>query len=636
MPDPSLLYSVFHLNLCYSSIEEAQRSDVIERCYWPLLRLARDNQVPIGIEASGFTLETIFDLDPSWISALRKLIMAHKCELVGSGYAQLIGPLVPAPVNAANQRLGFEIYQELLSTRPAIALVSEQAYSAGLVDHYLDAGYGAIMMDWDNPARSHPEWPRTHGARPQRALGCSGRTIPIVWSHSLGFQRFQRFAHGDSNLSAFIDYLARNLGESDGPTAFPVYTNDVEIFDFRPGRHKAEPTLGKDSEWQRIAGLYAALGDNSRYQLVLPGSAIDLVDETASSLSLESLEYPLPLKKQDKYSIARWAVTGRDDATINSKCWQIYETLRADRNASEDQWQELCFLWSSDFRTHISDSRWSGYQEKLNTAYDRSNQIAPDTGTSALECRREDRWLDVQSGDLELRLDCARGGAIEFLRWSDGPASIGTLRHGFFTDITLGADWYSGHVVFEPPGRPKTADLSPAEPQIDNNRITFSVDTDMGPVTKTFQVDDRSLTIDYKLDWPDLPLGTLRLGFVTLDPRTFDQQSLWIETENGGASERFDLTGTNPDHGAPASPLVSSRSGLGMTGGSLRIGDDKTKITISVDQTFGAPLALLTYTEVDGTFFMRIAFSLREIDDTVKPGNETTQSPIRFRLSLSA
>ena len=46
------LFTIFHLNLAYSSIEEAQRPEVVRRCYWPLLRLA-ERGVPIGIEATG-------------------------------------------------------------------------------------------------------------------------------------------------------------------------------------------------------------------------------------------------------------------------------------------------------------------------------------------------------------------------------------------------------------------------------------------------------------------------------------------------------------------------------------------------------------------------------------------------------
>ncbi|MCH8021392.1 glycoside hydrolase family 57, partial [candidate division KSB1 bacterium] len=50
------LYTFFHLNLAYSSIEEEQRREVVKCCYWPLLRLARRFNLPFGIEASGYTL----------------------------------------------------------------------------------------------------------------------------------------------------------------------------------------------------------------------------------------------------------------------------------------------------------------------------------------------------------------------------------------------------------------------------------------------------------------------------------------------------------------------------------------------------------------------------------------------------
>ncbi|MEE8481244.1 MAG: hypothetical protein V3T59_08400 [Desulfobacterales bacterium] len=47
------LYSIFHLNIAYSSIEEEQRPELIRCCYWPLLRLARKYDLPFGIEATG-------------------------------------------------------------------------------------------------------------------------------------------------------------------------------------------------------------------------------------------------------------------------------------------------------------------------------------------------------------------------------------------------------------------------------------------------------------------------------------------------------------------------------------------------------------------------------------------------------
>jgi len=61
------VFAFFHLNLAFSSIEEARRAEVITRCYWPLLRLA-ERHPHIGIEVSGYTLEEIARHDPAWIA----------------------------------------------------------------------------------------------------------------------------------------------------------------------------------------------------------------------------------------------------------------------------------------------------------------------------------------------------------------------------------------------------------------------------------------------------------------------------------------------------------------------------------------------------------------------------------------
>jgi len=114
---------------------------------------ARRHAWSIGIEATGYTLEEIETRDPAWIRRLRDLIQAGKAELIGSGYAQLIGPLVPAKLVAANLKIGNDVYRHLLGVSPRVALVNEQAYSGGLVGHYLDAGYEALLMDWDNRPR---------------------------------------------------------------------------------------------------------------------------------------------------------------------------------------------------------------------------------------------------------------------------------------------------------------------------------------------------------------------------------------------------------------------------------------------------------------------------------------------------
>ena len=123
----------------YSSIEENDRKTVIERCYWPLLNLA-EKGCKLGIELTGLTLEFIKSVDPVWIEKLKKMLDEYKVELIGSGYSQIIGPLVPAEVNDWNQRLGLDVYREILGITPKIALI---VFSVGI--WYSDANISLIM-----------------------------------------------------------------------------------------------------------------------------------------------------------------------------------------------------------------------------------------------------------------------------------------------------------------------------------------------------------------------------------------------------------------------------------------------------------------------------------------------------------
>ena len=164
-------------------------------------------------------------------------------------------------------------YERLLNLRPRLALVNEQAYSAGLVRHYLDAGYVGIVMEWDNAAAAHPQWSGVLRYAPQRALGTAGECIPLVWNQSIAFQKFQRYAHGEYELDEYLDAIRARRG--DGPRAWSLYGNDAEIFDFRPGRYHTEAALGSASEWARIERLYAALAREPGIELILPGAVLD-------------------------------------------------------------------------------------------------------------------------------------------------------------------------------------------------------------------------------------------------------------------------------------------------------------------------------------------------------------------------
>lgn len=628
------LFSLFHLNLAFSSIEEEQRGAVIERCYWPLLRLA-ERHGPIGIEATGFTLEEIAARDPSWIAKARALIADGKVELIGSGYAQIIAPLVPARVTEENLRTGHEIYQRLLGTKPHLALVNEQAYSGGLVGLYLDAGYRALLMDWDNPSAHHPQWPRAARYRAERALGSDGRSIALLWTNTVAFQKLQRLAHGDIEMDAYLDYLRGQRGPE--PRTLCFYAGDGEIFDFRPGRYRTEEKLSDESEWQKLEQAYAAIADEPGFALVAPSSALTAAKR--QPLRLESAACPIPVKKQRKYNLSRWAVTGRDDIAVNAACQRIHDGMAGSNDAD---WKELCALWASDFRTHITEKRWTAFRARLDAAEKRWSKQTP----AAVLPKGEPvtaRHIDIRTPSLTARLDRRRGLALSQLTFAPhARPSLGHLPHGHFDDIHVQADWYTGDCVFEGPGEHKITDLENCDARVwtqDGDTFAFArIDTPKGPIEKTmrFVGGAPSVEFDVAFDWTDWGRGSLRLGHFTLLPDAFDWSKLSLTTHNGGkTSETFALAGHDVDHGAPVSFLVSASHGLGMTEGWAEIGDEKTHLRIEIDRATAPLMGLLTHRRIGGSLFCQFVLSALELDDTRKP-SPYQGGPRRFRFSVNA
>jgi hypothetical protein len=631
------LFALFHLNLAFSSIEEAQRGDVIARCYWPLLQLA-ETHGPIAIEATGFTLEEIAARDPSWIAKARELLAAGRIELIGAGYSQMIGPLVPARVTEANLAIGNAVYERLLGVKPGIALVNEQAYSGGLVGLYLDAGYRALAMDWDNPGTAHPDWAPETRYLPQRALGADGRSIGLVWTNTVAFQKMQRFVHRDIEIDTYLDYVRGHRAA--GQRALCVYASDAEIFDFRPGRYKTEEkNIG--GEWMRMAEAFARLGEE--FELVLPSTVLGLRDATQAgqTLRLETAASPIPVKKQRKYNLARWAVTGRDDLAVNAACERIYRGMAA-KNAAAADWKELCYLWASDFRTHITDTRWAAFGERLRAAEaawsDAPVAPMPAPQGETIEARR----IDVETPGVRARLDRRRGLALESIQFAGhAKPALGGLPHGHFNDIALQADWYTGDCVFEAPGEHKITDLEWCEAhswRAENGDVFVHgrIETAKGPIDKTlrFAAGEPRIDFDLTFHWADWGKGSLRLGHITLLGDAFDASWLSLTTQNGGrAVERFALAGQTIEHGAPVSFLVSSSQGLGLTEGWAEIGDDATRVRIEVDRATAPLLGLLSHRVSGGELFCQLILSAAELDDTRKPC-AFTPGPRRVRFSL--
>jgi hypothetical protein len=609
----------------FSSIEEESREEVIQKCYWPIFELA-DSGVPIAIEAPAITLEIINKLDFEWITKLSSYIEKNKIEFIGSGYSQIIGPLVPGKVNEWNQKLGLIKYKQLLNAKPECALINEMAYSKGVVEHYIDNDYKAIIMEWNNPRYVNPDWKNEFRYHYQNVTDLKNRKIPLIWSDSIAFQQFQRYVHGENNLHEYIVYIKSHIGQSN--RFLSLYSNDIEIFDFRPGRYKSEEKTNNYSEWDRIIKLFEYLKNEDWCNLIFPSEVLNNPDNgfNTNKINLETSSQPIPVKKQEKYNINRWALTGRDDSKINSKCYKIFLSYIKTNNVNIDDWKRLCYFWSSDFRTHITLKRWNSYYKTLDIESKKSKKINDTKHNSisdVIKFSNDEKNLVLESKDYNIKLNFNKGLAIEslcFKSLSKKPI-LGTLKHGYFDDISLGADFYSGHLVIERLGKGKVTNLSPIKPIIDNqsNSITIENDIEGFYFKEKFIFDNNKIKLEKYIKSDKLQKIILKPYHFTFNPKIWDIETLFLQTNCGSKSlEIFFLKGQNISHSNIYSSLISSRHGFGHTEGRVIIGDKNKLITFECDMSKSALIPSIIYKEINESFFFRLEYSAQEIDETLK------------------
>jgi len=632
---------LFHLNLNYSSIEVADRPELVSRCYGPLLGLCeRLPWLVMAVEASAHTLEGIEELDPDWIQRLRRLVREGRVEFVGSGDTQLIGPLVPASVNRWNQRLGVETYERLLDHRPRSALVNEMAWSQGIIDAYLDAGYETLLMEWNNPRRSHPEWQEEWRHSLVWSESPAGRRIALSWIDAVAFQKFQRAVVGDLAAEEYVDWVAGHAVPAvQGARHLFLYASDAEVFDFRPGRFGAEPSLpaAAPSEWERIEELLVALFQRGVIFTTPERLRADPAFRPEHSLRLVSAADPVPVKKQPKYNVTRWALTGWDDVGLNQRCFARASELDR-RGGAPEEWRALCRCWASDLRTHLTETRWRELEPELESLGAGLRVAAEEARTLEVGSvqRRGDRLL-VETDDVLLELNLRRGLAIHFLRFpsvSQGPL-VGTLPHGYFDDIDWAADFYSGNTVIEMPAERRVTDLERVEPRVERHpdrvEVVARVETALGTLVKRVDVYADSVELSYGLSGlGERPLGSLRTGILTLCPESFGPE-LALTCASGGDPERLPV-GDACDHGRSVSALISAGGALGASDGKLSLDDGRISLELCWPMSEAAALPLFTCQSIEGKRFLRIAFSLGEVDETHRRG-----APLYdFRVSVRA
>ena len=377
------LYGIFHGNLSFSYIPKDLYGQIIDRCYWPLLEIIQKHNVPFGLELPAYTLQMINRIDPEWVRTLSDLWSKDYCQFIGSGYIQSIMPLIPYEANLKNLRYGNEVYQDLLGRTPNMAFVNEQVFSKGLPEIYKAAGYDSIVVNWDSalPLQDDPELVY----KPCRVkLNASEDDMPIIWHYTTAYRHLQNYIEQKSDLLDYTSWLNSNIPQS-GDRTLAFYSSDWEVFDFKPWDSYPEgfpsPYHG---EMNRLSELIDLIIQRDDIEFISPNAAVQLfsdrpvIDPTSSS-------NPLPYKKQDQHGMLRWAVGGRDSVRFNSQCYELYnklisaETIIAqspvqtglDAAQTSDLWRELCYLWSSDFRTFTTEEKYVEFRNRMGSALNR-------------------------------------------------------------------------------------------------------------------------------------------------------------------------------------------------------------------------------------------------------------------------
>ena len=151
--------------------------------------------------------------------------------------------------------------------------------------------------------------------------------------------------------------------------------------------------------------------------------------------------------------------------------------------------------------------------------------------------------------------------------------------------------------------------------------VSTVIHTALGDVNKLWIIDDanREIRLRYQFKWPEPVIGSLRLGYATLNPIAFGEGYLVYQSHNGGRDlETFAMTG-EIDHGSPLSFLLSANHAIGMTNGIVMIGDADKQIQLRIDKTDQALLGMITHQAVSEKKLTRMYLSALEHDDTSKP-----------------
>jgi hypothetical protein len=620
------LYSIFHLNTAFSSIERSQIPTIIKNCYWPLLEISEDTNVKISIEATASSLLDINGIDKKWIKKLKKLILAGKCEFLGSGLKQIISPLIPYEVNNYNLKRGNEIYKELLGFIPNICFVNEQAISSSMIDLYHSNGYDSVIIDWNNFLKANPYIKNKVKYQVCSIKDNKKNTINVIWNNSVNFQKFQRYIYDEINLNELTNEI-ENLKNKKNIN-YCLYGSDAEVFNFRPKRFFSERKIELD-EWNRINNLFIHLSKSKKIEFSL---IKDLTREKKCMLlkDITNAENPILVKKQDKYNVTRWALTGRDDLKLNTYCWNLFYKIKDIKN--KKKWDKLCNFWSSDYRTHLTEKKWIELKNKIGKTYKSVKKRYVYDKYLSKEIHTSEYFF--KNKNIEIIFNVRKGFAIESYKnfKVSSKKLFGSVSQGYLNSIDYDVDYFSGHFTHES-DTIKHTDLNFNNKSflVNKNKLLIRIKNNKINYTKIIELKNNELHLELFIK--KIKSGVTRIFYITLDPKNFSYNSLFYACKNGSKRvEKFFLKNSkNFNHGNRVSALISANTCLGATDNKFYLGDKEKCLEISIDRKFSCIYPMVQFFKNKKKYLFRVYFSAGETDDTLKIVNKNIEAKIKIK-----
>ncbi len=603
-------YLIFHHNLMFSSIPTKHYDFIIENIYSKLLDICEDN-TKLAFEFNGYTLQTINSISKKYIERLKYLIKQNKCQIIGSSYTQAAFPLIPAKVNHANLKIGLEIYNEILGVVPDTCLLNEQIYSKSVASLIKKAGYKNIIFDFPNAFIDIPPLTSCEKREPVKH-----NDLGIIWGDSVLTQKFQKAVWQDIDFDDYFNYLKKQ-----GQSNIPLYCGDAEVFEYIPGSLNFSK---KGQDFENLKALIEKI-KQLEVEIILPNQLT--IKEDIEDFEIATAKFPIKTKKQPKYNITRWAVTGRDSMKMNTQCYSLYGKIKNKKN--NELMKTLCFLWASDFRTNTTDEKYLTFRNKMGAALEKvqnaKKKSVKNISGDSYKITEKGRYFTIETGNILLTLIKNKGLAIKKLHFKKkhSCSCIGTIEQGYFENIEFGADFFSMHtIVVSKEGRQIT-DLSSKVTDlkvfVDERGVVVTHSSPMNlqnfSIIKEYVLSDK-LEVNIKFYFLDLYPTSIRTGIITFLPEFLNNKSFCYSTYNGGFElEEFNVENQTIKHNSPVNALVSATSCLGDSEGLINFQCNKQSLTIKTSKDKCYTVPLLFHKVIDNAHFCRVFNSMCEQDD---------------------